>query len=253
MPEVKHRNVGRYSVAIKMKARELRKKGMTHREVAKGLGISLGSAHLWTAMITLTKEQKRAIRKRSAEQAFFPERRRRLSEAARVNLAAYREKYTKEILLEKIVGFYRRHGRIPLKREFNMHREYKLRFGSWNNAIKLAGFNPNPVLFSYKFKARDGHFCDSFTEKIIDDWLSVRRIFHQRNVRYGGTKMTADFFIPPRTVMEFFGLAGVQKSYDEIIERKKELCRKLKLHLVSVYPEDIFPHNSLSRLLRSAR
>jgi hypothetical protein len=52
-----------------------------------------------------------------------------------------------------------------------MYREYQQRFGSWNNAIRLAGFEPNSVIFSKKFLAKDGHVCDSYAEKIIDDWL----------------------------------------------------------------------------------
>jgi hypothetical protein len=131
-----------------------------------------------------------------------------------------------------------------------MYREYKRRFGSWNNAIKRAGFSPNPVLFSKKFIAKDGHNCDSFTEKIIDDWLYERGISHIRNWKYGNTKMTADFYIQPSTLLEFFGLAGVQKNYDSIIKRKREFCRKFNFKIIEIYPKDIFPKNSLSRLVK---
>ncbi len=200
--------------------------------------------------VLLSRKQKQAIWKRFAEHAFSPERRAKLSRAAKVNLAIYREKHTKKELLDKSTDFYEAQGRIPIKHDFNMHRGYKRLFGSWNNAIRLAGFKPNPLIFSYKFTAEDGHPCDSFTEKIIDDWLYKHHITHERSVRYGNTKMTADFFIRPNTVLEFFGLAGVQKSYDEIIKRKRKLCRKLNLKLIEVYAKDIFPRNTLPRLLR---
>ncbi len=62
--------------------------------------------------------------------------------------------------------------------------------------------------------------------------------------------MTADFIIKPNTVVEFFGLAGVQKTYDEIIIKKRELCKNLGLKLIEIYPKDIIPKNRLSRFFR---
>lgn len=153
------------------------------------------SASLWTKDITISEEQKRAIQQRKRKAVFTEERRKELRKSAVVNLVPYLEKYTTDGLIEKINGFYKNHGRIPLKREFNMYHEYKRRFGSWNKAVRLAGFDPNPELFSHKFKAIDGHRCDSFTEKIIDDWLYNQRIKHERNFKYGKTKMTADFLL----------------------------------------------------------
>ncbi|TSC83137.1 MAG: hypothetical protein G01um101419_219 [Parcubacteria group bacterium Gr01-1014_19] len=174
----------------------------------------------------------------------------KLRRNVRIHLTPHLEKHTRETLLAKITTFHKEHGRIPLKREFNMFKEYKKRFGSWDAAIAAAGFSTNPITFSYKFQADDGHRCDSFTEKIIDNWLSAHRIAHKRSYKYDGTKMTADFFIAPNIVVEFFGLAGVQKSYDAIIEKKRRLCRKSDLKLVEIYPADVFEKPRLAELLR---
>ncbi len=193
-----------------------------------------------------------AIEERRNANAFPIERRQRLMELARVNLARYREKHTKESLLEKLADFYKKVGRIPLKREFNMYNEYKRQFGSWNNAIRLAGFDPNPVLFAKKFVAKDGHKCDSFTERIIDDWLHRRGIIHERGVRYGKTKMTGDFFIAPNIVVEFFGLAGVQKKYDAMIKLKRKKAAECGWRLIEIYPRDVFEKRKLGELLRLA-
>jgi hypothetical protein len=35
-----------------------------------------------------------------------------------------------------------------------------------------------------KYIAKDGHKCDSFAEKIIDDWLYSNNVEHQRNIPY---------------------------------------------------------------------
>ncbi|MCL5004757.1 MAG: hypothetical protein M1170_02320 [Patescibacteria group bacterium] len=248
-------NKRRYSYKFKLRAKNLRKQGFTHREIVKKLNISLGSAHLWTKGILLTPKQKLAIKERAIKSAFSPERRTKLIRLAkkRSKIYGFKEKYTHEDLLNKIINFYKENRRIPLKKEFNMYREYKARFGSWNNAIKTAGFKTNPLLFAYKFKATDGHSCDSFTEKIIDDWLYKNGIEHKRNFSYGKTKMTADFLISTNIAMEFFGLAGVQKTYDKIIKTKRGLCKKLGLELIEIYPKDIFPKNNLSQLLASVK
>ncbi len=249
MELVKHRNGIRYPFLLKDEAKKLRESGFTHREIAKKINVnSQTTIYLWTKGINLTKEQQKVARDRGTPQTFSLERREKLRIAARVNLAPYRKKYNKKELLDKIISFYKEHKRIPLKREFNMYHEYQIRFGSWNNAIRAAGFQPNPVIFSYKFIGKDGHSCDSFTEKIIDDWLYDCNIEHMRKFKYANTKMTADFFIKPNIMVEFFGLAGVQKKYDAIIIRKKELAKKLNFQLIEIYPDDIFKKNRLGEL-----
>ena len=247
MDKVKHKTGIRHPFPLRQRAQEFRREGKTHREIAKELGISLGSAHLWTADIAITKEQERAIQQRKSLIVYTPEKRQQLREAALKHLVPHLEKYTSEELIERIRKFHRENGRIPLKREFNMYREFSRRFGGWNQAIRIAGFSTNPELFAHKFTAKDGHRCDSFTEKIIDDWLSGKKISHERNWRYGSTKLTADFFIGQNTVIEFFGLARVQKKYDEIIERKRKLAKEFSWQLIELYPEDIFPKSDAPR------
>ncbi len=245
MQKTMFRNGIRYPLATKERARKLRRRGHTYHEIALKLNISCNSAYLWTKEIKISKEQKMAIMARAAAHAFPPERRAKLSALAKLHLAPS-EKYTKEVLLNKITAFYGENGRIPLKREFNMYREYQKRFGGWNQAIRAAGFDTNPELFAHKFTARDGHRCDSFTERMIDDFLSDHGIKHERNWKYGTTKMTADFFIRPNIIVEFFGLAGVQKKYDKIVLLKKDFSRRHGYKLVDLYPGDIFPQNKNS-------
>ena len=58
--------------------------------------------------------------------------------------------------------------------------------------------------------------------------------------------MSADFFIEPDIVVEFFGLAGVQDEYNIMMERKRDFCARHYLQLVEIYPEDIFANNRFS-------
>ncbi|MDO8609879.1 MAG: hypothetical protein Q7R95_04985, partial [bacterium] len=118
-------------------------------------------------------------------------------------------------IINKIQKFYKNHNRIPMKREmWGIHHASRRFFGSWNNAVAAAGFKPNPVMFAEKHVANDGHKCDSLAEKIIDDWLFARKIKHQVKVPYKHNRMTADFKIG-NTYIEFFGLYGQHKKYDE--------------------------------------
>ncbi len=240
-----------HSLRIKQKASQLRQAGRTHREIARELRIAIGTAYEWTKGMNLSRKQRVAVYKRNVARVWTEERRLAFSKASKIRLSQYQipKKHTKESLVEKVVNFYKKNGRIPLKREFNMYKEYKREFGGWNRAIRTAGFNTNPELFAHKFKSSDGHSCDSFTEKIIDDWLLENEIVHQRNWHYGDTKMTADFFLDPDIVLEFFGLAGVQKKYDKIISRKRKFCERFGWKLVEIYPSDLFPRNCLPEKL----
>lgn len=77
--------------------------------------------------------------------------------------------FSAEKIIEEIKAFNKQNGRIPVKREYHASRVARLWFGTWNKAIKAAGLKPNPVMFAKKHIAKDGHKCDSLSEKIIDD------------------------------------------------------------------------------------
>ncbi len=159
----------------------------------------------------------------------------------------HKSKYSERIVIQQIEKFYKEHKRIPVKRE--MYGAYKVArkyFGTWNYAIKAAGFAPNPVMFAKKYIANDGDKCDSLAEKIIDDYLSARNIKHVRNFPYpGDKKFTVDFKVSNFWI-EFFGLSGELKRYDEIKEEKLLLAKKENLNLIKIYPRDLFPMNKLS-------
>lgn len=132
---------------------------------------------------------------------------------------------------------------------YGSYREAREFFGSWNNAIKIAGFIPNPVLFAKKQRAYDGHQCDSLAEKIIDDWLNEKNIKHERNIKYpGNLKLTVDF-VTRHYWIEFFGLTGIIKKYDALVKEKQKIAKKYKLPLMELYPKDLFPVNRLSEKL----
>lgn len=156
---------------------------------------------------------------------------------------------TKEEIVDYIKEFDKKNGRIPYKNEYKHSHAARFRFGTWNKAIKAAGFIPNPVMFANKHIAKDGHKCDSLAEKIIDDWLFARKIEHERSLVYPGNQgFKVDFKIKDYWI-EFFGLAGDYKWYDELKKRKVKLANKYGLKLIELYPKDLFPTNNLSSKL----
>jgi len=153
-------------------------------------------------------------------------------------------------LLQQIRRFYQKNKRIPLKRESSHYGAIRSRFGAWNKAIEAAGFKPNPILFAKKCIANDGHKCDSLAEKIIDDWFYARKIKHERKIPYPDDKsLTVDFVIKNKWI-EFFGLVGAIKRYDQLIQKKRRISKKHDLSLIEIYPKDLFPINRLEEIIK---
>ena len=75
--------------------------------------------------------------------------------------------HSRQKALRGIKDFYQKHDRIPMKREvYRLYQPARRAFGTWNKAIQAAGFQPNPVQFARHFIAKDGHQCDSMSERI---------------------------------------------------------------------------------------
>ena len=155
----------------------------------------------------------------------------------------------KELITDDIRSFYKKHGRIPLKKEYKHAKAARLRFGTWNKAIIATGLEPNREIFAKKQLANDGHIVDSWSEKIIDDSLSKKKIKHKINYPYPGNKpFTVDFKIREYWV-EFFGLTGQLKRYDQLKKEKEMVARKYGLKLIKIYPKDLFPKSKLDKIL----
>lgn len=154
-----------------------------------------------------------------------------------------------ETILEKIKTFYICTGRIPLKEEFAHTRTARKRFGSWNKTILAAGFTPNPVMFANKYTARDGHRCDSLSEKIVDDWLYRKGFSHTRNISYPEKpNLTVDFIVNEYWI-EYFGLYGQHKHYDAQHDIKLYLAKKYNIKFIKIYPKHLYPTNKLNDIL----
>lgn len=85
-------------------------------------------------------------------------------------------RYSDEYLLECLRKYARENGKAPGKRTFEnsihgrpQHTTYIVRFGSWNNAIRMAGLTPNvrwipndtgvPATIRFRILKRDNFTC----------------------------------------------------------------------------------------------
>lgn len=170
------------------------------------------------------------------------------------------ERHTPKEILEIIKDTVQRLGRIPARRELRgIDGACRRFFGSWNNAVAAAGFEPNRSHSDrmYKriiIKALDGHFCDSASEAIIDNWLTKNNIAHERDIHYPNTHHKADWgivFKNQKIFVEYFSLVNDSPRYDRAIKKKKQLCQKNNISLIEIYPKDIFPRNFLNQNLKN--
>lgn len=156
----------------------------------------------------------------------------------------------KKEVVGKIIKFHKLNGRIPVKKEmYGPYSKARDVFGTWNKAIEAAGFQANPVMFSKKYTAKDGHICDSLAEKIIDEWFRSKEITHERSVPYPEfKKMTCDFVVG-KFFIEFFGLKGEHHEYTKHVHKKRRLAKKYNLKLIEIKPIHLFPKNKLDQVL----
>jgi hypothetical protein len=112
---------------------------------------------------------------------------------------------------------------------------------------KNMGFAP-----SYPI-AEDGDYCDSFSEKIVDDFLHLNSISHIRNrsLQLGDVKCVPDFFIPPNGIIEVLmvdyrteALSRVKQRYVHRYEKKRNAYISYKYNLLEVFPEDFYSQNA---------
>lgn len=155
-----------------------------------------------------------------------------------------------ERLEEKVKDLLIQFGYFPSQKELHHHGEYAVvyrlceKYGNVANASLAYGYEIN------KIKALDGHFCDSFSERIVDDYLYCCNVSHERNIKIcldnvnvvpdfllsSSDKVVievlmCDYYLPPRFEMEEVYV----KRY--LVKRKAYLDNGYQL--IEVFPNDL--------------
>ena len=159
--------------------------------------------------------------------------------------------YSKEQLIDKIQTLTEQLGRVPTRRECPQSSSCQKHFGSWNNAVIAAGLIPHRSKSQRMFKrietfAKDGHYCYSISELLIDNWLTDQGIPHNKEVSYPEKNYLTDWQISNKKIfIEYFGLANDVENYDITIEKKKAICQRYGIKLVDLYAKDLYPIRNL--------
>lgn len=158
--------------------------------------------------------------------------------------------YSVVSVIKSISDFYIKYERIPLKCELGaIYAPARQLFGTWNNAIEAAGYEPNPVMFAKHYLAKDGHKCDSMAEKIVDDWLFKRHVEHRVHVTYPWNNgMKCDFLINDIWV-EIFGLEGNLARYDVLKKQKLDLIKQYDLKTIRLALKEAYSITKLDERL----
>lgn len=136
-----------------------------------------------------------------------------------------------------------------LKRKVRPSQVNKL-FGSWFHALVESGIlneDSQRMVIGTRCLAADGHLCFSLGEKTIDDFLYYNKISHEKEPKYPDSNYKADFMVED-TFIEYFGLIGY-KNYDKKIQLKRDICKKNKIKLIELYPNDIISNKKLKEKL----
>lgn len=165
---------------------------------------------------------------------------------------------TRESLLTKLRTLAEKLSRAPTRRECAQFSTAVRIFGSWTKALTEAGLIPHRSLNQRMYKRRecrskDGHWCNSISELLIDNWLQERGIPHEKECLYPTGKYRTDWKIGEHTFIEYFGLANDSVRYNAVIEKKRQICRETGIDLIELYPKDIFPKINLNRFLHRFR
>ena len=164
--------------------------------------------------------------------------------------------YTKECLLNLIKEFYRNHNRIPQYRDFNKNTllpggaTYQRHFGSWNNAIKAAGFEPDINNgFGIKTIAKDGILYRSKSEAYFVDTFLYEKYDYEYEPEYDNSNKFYDFYIKELDL--YIELDGECRP-PEIIEEKIQINKQENKNLLVIRTKDIYNKKELKEFMLAA-
>jgi len=162
--------------------------------------------------------------------------------------------FTKEEIISLILEKSKELNETPTKKSCKKFLTSSINlFGTWNNAIKACGLKPNINLYPHtRLRSADGHMCDSLSERIVDNWLFSNGFIHDKNKNYPESRKNCDFYVPLKDLwIEYFGLLGDNKIYDDGVEMKREMAKKFNLNLIEIVRDDIYPDIKLNEKLKN--
>lgn len=160
---------------------------------------------------------------------------------------------TLEELEPEVRSLVQEFGRVPSSKEVSRRVTGAAQkfHGSWNKMLASFGLPTNTEWMRRKrVLCKDGHVADSISEMLVDNWLFDQGIKHEVHTPYPEGRFTFDFMLPDHnTRIEYFGLAGEHRDYDEKIVVKRALAAAHGIRVIEVFPSHLYPINVLSTVI----
>lgn len=154
--------------------------------------------------------------------------------------------WTNEEILKSIKIFVSKNNKIPKLRDFQNTQEYpnrdtvQSRFGSWNNAIKEAGFQPSENDgFGINTEALDGHIYRSQAEAYFVDNYLWNKYEYIIEPKYPNNLWRYDWYVPSLDL--YIELDGGLRP--ERIKEKIELNKNLNRNFIVIKTNDIYKND----------
>jgi len=153
-----------------------------------------------------------------------------------------------EKLNEKVDELIKTFNNFPSSTELLHHGEFAVmrrlcnKYGSIANAAIEYGFERNVI------KSLDGHLCDSFSERIVDDYLFGCNVPHKRNLKLhlGKINVVPDFILSDKVVIEVLMCDyrlptdyHISKVYIARYSEKRDAYLENGYKLIEIFPEDL--------------
>ncbi len=167
-----------------------------------------------------------------------------------INTGNHVNTYSIEYLLSCIKEFYKLHNRIPSYIEFQNNKPgsgvYQYRFGSWNNAIKAAGFEPNyNDGFGTRTYSKDGILYRSQAEAYFVDNYLYGKYTYEYERKYDNHNKYYDFYIKELNLyIELDGNCRPEIILDKIIINKQENKNLIVIKTNDIYKKDFKINNA---------
>ncbi|MCB0749201.1 MAG: hypothetical protein KDC90_17195 [Ignavibacteriae bacterium] len=123
-------------------------------------------------------------------------------------------------------------------------------FDGIKNVRKILGYTKKLPI------AKDGHYCDSFSEVIVDDFLFMNDIPHKRNIQFNFTniKCRPDFILENMTIVEVLmadyrinNHKGRYKQYVTRYRKKRKAYLDANMDLIEVFPCELTDKDKMEK------
>lgn len=156
-------------------------------------------------------------------------------------------------LIDRIIKLKESLGKVPTVEEIEKfgitsQKTIDRYFGGYRALCNTLGWEINYAPFGRENAieySKNKDICFSHAEKIITDFFIDNNISYKKEGSYKETFKISDFktkmydwLLEDNIVVEYFGFVG-NKSYDQGLKKKLELCEKYNISLISLYEEDL--------------